>query len=95
MTHNNDVMCCPQCGGEINGKASSCPHCGSDEKTGWSPDTYLDGIDLSEDESYEDIRRQEFGDGAGHRSMPYRLLLTIISSLLVLIFIAGALLTLR
>jgi len=95
MIRNNDLMCCPHCGGEINKKASYCPHCGSDEKTGWSPDTYLDGIDLSEDVSYEDIRRQEFGNGAGPRGMPYRLLLIIISSLLVAVFIAGVLLTLR
>lgn len=95
MMRNNDLICCPHCGGEINKKAFSCPHCGSDEKTGWSPDTYLDGIDLSDDVSYEDVRRQEFGRGAGHRGRPYRLWIIIISSLLLAAFIAGALLTLR
>jgi len=95
MMRNNDLICCPHCGGEINKKASACPHCGSDEKTGWSPDTYLDGIDLSEDVSYEDIRQQEFGNSAGHRVMPYRWIFIIICSLLVVVFIAGTLLMLR
>jgi hypothetical protein len=95
MRRNNDLMCCPHCGGEINKKASFCPHCGSDEKTGWSPDTYLDGIDLSEEVSYEDIRRQEFGNNAGHNDMPYRWLFIVIGSLLAAIFITGTLLVLR
>ncbi len=44
----------------INSKA--CPHCGSDENTGWSEDRYLDGIDLpEEDDSYQQMREREFG----------------------------------
>jgi hypothetical protein len=95
MICNDDLICCPHCGGEINKNASSCPHCGSDEKTGWSQDTYLDGIDLSEDRSYEDICRQEFGNSAGHHGMPYGWLFIVIGFLLVAVFIAGTLLVLR
>ena len=29
--------------------ALACPECGSDEHTGWSEDTYVDGIDLPEE----------------------------------------------
>lgn len=42
-------------------KARACPHCGSDEKTGWSEKTYLDGIDLDDEYEYEDFIRREFG----------------------------------
>ncbi|MFH1023540.1 MAG: hypothetical protein V1809_09135 [Planctomycetota bacterium] len=27
-------------------RAKACPECGADEKTGWSPDTLYDGLDL-------------------------------------------------
>jgi hypothetical protein len=37
---------CPHCGEELPGGSKSCPECGSDERTGWSEDTYLDGISL-------------------------------------------------
>lgn len=39
---------CPNCGADVPGNAKSCPECGSDENTGWSDDTYLDGISLPE-----------------------------------------------
>jgi hypothetical protein len=37
---------CPNCGADVPGGATSCPECGSDENTGWSEDTYLDGVTL-------------------------------------------------
>jgi len=40
---------CPVCGAEVPGGAKSCPECGACEKSGWSEDQYLDGIDLPED----------------------------------------------
>ena len=55
------VFTCPLCGGEVDSKARACPHCGSDEKTGWSESTYLDGIDLYDDSDYEETIRREFG----------------------------------
>jgi len=27
---------CPNCGGIVRAGAAACPHCGSDERTGWS-----------------------------------------------------------
>lgn len=95
MLRNFDVVHCPLCGGEIKKNAASCPHCGSDDKTGWSPDTYLDGIDLPDDVSYEDIRQEEFGTGFSHRGKPYRLLFIITGSVLMAVLIGGILLALR
>jgi len=45
---------CPHCGAELPGGSKSCPECGSDERTGWSEDTYLDGISLPGYEDDED-----------------------------------------
>lgn len=37
---------CPNCGEEVPAGAMACPHCGADARTGWSEETYLDGVDL-------------------------------------------------
>ena len=42
---------CPHCGEPVPAKALACPHCGSDEQTGWSDDTYLDGVDLPDEDT--------------------------------------------
>jgi hypothetical protein len=41
---------CPVCGADVPRKAKSCPECGACEKSGWSEDQYLDGIDLPEED---------------------------------------------
>ena len=51
---------CPNCGLDVPIKAKACPHCGSDENTGWSDKTYLDGLDLYDESDYEDTIRKEF-----------------------------------
>jgi hypothetical protein len=51
---------CPVCGEDVPRKAKSCPSCGACEKSGWSEDHYLDGIDLPE-EDYTTGRRLEGG----------------------------------
>jgi len=52
---------CPHCGADVPGGAKSCPECGSDEHTGWSEDTYLDGVSLpggdDEDDSVEELAK--------------------------------------
>ena len=46
---------CPNCGADVPGGSESCPECGSDDRTGWSEDTYLDGVTLpGEDDGPED-----------------------------------------
>jgi hypothetical protein len=56
---------CPNCGEPVPAGAAACPHCGADERTGWSEETYLDGIDLPEEagDDYERTIERELGDG--------------------------------
>ena len=37
---------CAQCGEAIPPRASACPHCGADERTGWRETSVYDGLDL-------------------------------------------------
>jgi ribosomal protein L32 len=57
---SSGLVKCSYCGETISRKAAACPHCGSDEQTGWSDNTYLDGIDLGGDDDYEELRAREF-----------------------------------
>ena len=57
---SNEDSLCPFCGGAIARDALSCPHCGSDDRTGWSEQKYLDGIDLPGDDEYDDMLAREF-----------------------------------
>jgi hypothetical protein len=47
---------CPNCGEPVPAGAQACPHCGADERTGWSDETYLDGVDLPEDDASDTAR---------------------------------------
>ncbi|MCB9496778.1 MAG: zinc ribbon domain-containing protein [Fibrobacteria bacterium] len=47
---NDDGFVCPNCGAELPASAKFCPECGSDDRTGWSEDTYLDGVTLPGEE---------------------------------------------
>jgi uncharacterized membrane protein YvbJ len=53
---------CPNCGADVPQNAKSCPECGSDESTGWSEDTHVDGLDLPEENfDYDEFVDREFG----------------------------------
>jgi len=53
---------CPNCGAEVPRNARACPECGSDEQTGWSEETHVDGLDLPEEKfDYDDFVEREFG----------------------------------
>jgi hypothetical protein len=82
----NDMLCCPYCGGPLKRSARACPHCGSDERTGWSDKTYLDGIDLENDFEYGETLRTEFGVG-GKRKNPFSLLYVTAGAVLLLLFL--------
>lgn len=55
---------CPVCGEDVPRKAKSCPSCGACERSGWSEDHYLDGIDLPDDD-HTNRHRLEGGSGGG------------------------------
>ena len=40
---------CPVCGEAVPPRATACPHCGADDRTGWNEEeTRYDGLDLPE-----------------------------------------------
>jgi len=53
---------CPNCGAEVPRNAKACPECGSDEHTGWSEESHVNGLDLPEEKfDYDDFIKREFG----------------------------------
>ena len=81
---SDEWVACPHCGERIDRKAKSCKHCGSDDRTGWSNDTYMDGIDLPEEGDYEEgLEREGFRKPARPQG---RLAQAIVSGALILIF---------
>jgi hypothetical protein len=53
---------CPNSGADIPAKAKVCPECGSDERTGWSAEANIGGLDLPDDEfDYDEFVENEFG----------------------------------
>lgn len=53
---------CPNCGADLPKNAHACPDCGSDEKTGWSDEAYVGGLDLPDEEfNYNEFVGREFG----------------------------------
>jgi hypothetical protein len=63
---------CPNCGEPLEDGAESCPHCGSDEETGWNPDVDYYAVELPEDEEEETPPRG--GEQPGGRLAGYILL---------------------
>lgn len=58
----NPPEICPTCGGAVPPNAACCPHCGSDEQTGWSEKAAADHLDLPDTEfDYDQFVREEFG----------------------------------
>jgi hypothetical protein len=81
-----DWVACPHCGEKIKRDARSCRHCGSDDSTGWSNATYLDGVDLPEEDDYEEgLENEGFKAPKGKGG---RLAMAAVSLVLVLIFLA-------
>ena len=55
---------CAVCGASIPPRASACPECGADERTGWRETSLYDGLDLP-DSAFAD-------EDAPHRPAPRR-----------------------
>jgi hypothetical protein len=54
---------CSNCGAGVPANAKACPECGSDESTGWSDETHVDGLDLPEENfDYDEFVDREFGN---------------------------------
>jgi hypothetical protein len=53
---------CPVCGERVRAGALACPGCGSDDRTGWSPDTAYDGLDLPDPEEDAAVAWSEEGE---------------------------------
>ena len=55
---------CPNCGASVPPNARACPHCGSDDQTGWSEEARAADLGLPDEEfDYDDFVRREFGGG--------------------------------
>ncbi len=53
---------CPNCGAHVPPNARACPHCGSDDQTGWSEEAYTSDLGLPDEGfDYDDFVRREFG----------------------------------
>ncbi len=53
---------CPVCGSDVPPRASACPACGPDEKTGWADDAYAASPNIPDDDfDYGDFVEREFG----------------------------------
>jgi hypothetical protein len=77
---------CPVCGEPVPAGRTSCPHCGSDERSGWSDETASDALDLPGEEfNYRDFVEKEFGPGS-RRNRP-ALLWWVVGLLMVAVLI--------
>ena len=83
---NDNMVPCPYCGEMIKRKVKACPHCGSDEQTGWSDDTYLDGIDIGDDIDYDSLVEKEFS-GNKHSIKWWKSWKTLTGIVLLLLFL--------
>ena len=76
---------CPVCGEAVPSRATSCPHCGADERTGWNEEnTRHDGLDLP-DSAYSENGDDDAGPRRRSRSGPHPLWL-VVGGLLLLWF---------
>jgi hypothetical protein len=87
----NESFVCPVCGGTVQAGARACPHCGSDERTGWSDRTYLDGIDIGDDIDYDELVENEFGAPPADRHRKKISWAAIVAAVLLLLSLAGIL----
>ena len=84
---------CAHCGATVPSSAPACPECGSDDRTGWSPDAEAWAGDLpvgygddDEDDAYEETLRNEglAADGRPSRQALRRRWVAAVCLLLIL-----------
>jgi len=88
---DNSYFICPCCGAQVASGARACPDCGSDERTGWSQNTYLDGLDLPgmDESDYEEMLAREFSSPKSKSRIEWKTIVGVI--LLVAMFLLFAL----
>lgn len=77
---------CANCGAAIPPKASACPECGADERTGWAEQDIYDGLDLPADDETQSHDTRSRKNREGHRW-----LWLYVGIVLVLLLILGVL----
>jgi hypothetical protein len=88
MRRDSFTVPCPHCGEYIKKGAKACPFCGSDERTGWSDTTHLDGLGIDDEIDYDELVRSEFPENAP--PPPKKLSWIALAGVIVLIFfVAG------
>ncbi len=76
---------CPVCGADVPRRAKACPECGACEKSGWSEDQYLDGLDLPDDpKSLPD----KSGSGVGRQRL-WQIVAAIVLLAFLLLMLSG------
>lgn len=81
---------CAHCNEEIPLNARACPHCGSDEQTGWSDQTHLDGMSELDEVDYDELLREEFPELAPKKKTTISWKI-VVGAIVLLCFIAGML----
>ncbi len=85
-----DTFNCPQCGGYVPSGAKACPHCGSDEQTGWSDEAVLNRLGVAssyDEEDYDETIRREFGGETRHPTLRNTVFAVTAVVLVVLFFL--------
>ncbi len=75
---------CPVCGADVPRRAKSCPECGACEKSGWSEDQYLDGLDLPDDPYALPPQ-----SGGGNRQRMWQIVAAIVLLAFLLLMLSG------
>ena len=87
MRRDPPAVPCPYCGEYIKKNAKACPFCGSDERTGWSGETYLDGLGIDDEIDYDELVRNEFpGNAPAPKKFPW---IAAVAAIVLICFIAG------
>ena len=90
MAKHVETTTCMHCGEIIPLNARACPHCGSDEKTGWSDETYLDGMSELDDVDYDELLQNEFPELAPKKKTALSWKVAV-GAIVLICFIAGML----
>lgn len=82
-----DYFICPVCGAEVPIHAPACPECGSDDETGWSENTLYDGLDLPDDDGFEEEGSPFSSSASGPTLFRSRLLFLAVALIAAILFI--------